>query len=137
MVKKVIEKNPAEDKFYVGIREPNLFRKELLSATKNIIILLKNIESIRNRRKRKEEYSGLLSKKIKEINFLSSRLNTLLPENKLRAIPGYVNIGITPKIVEKKKEDLKIVKNVKEHHLSELEKLERELQLIENKMKRI
>lgn len=125
----------AEEKeaFYVGIHEPSEFRKELLSSCKDAIVMLKRYEIHRERRKLKAELQAELTKKLKEINFLSVKLKGLFPEHKLREIPGF-------KHHPKKKEQLAVQGTPKQQskardkHLSEIDRLERELQNIERKM---
>jgi hypothetical protein len=129
-----------DESFYVGIKDPTQFRREILSASKNIIISLKQIEILREQRKHKEILQGDLAKKIREINFLVGKIRGLLPEHKLRSIPSELlkgsGIQIQSKQEQRKKED-KVNNQVKQKHLTELDKLERELALIESKMKSV
>jgi hypothetical protein len=136
--KKMVETQQSKDEsFYVGIRDPTQFRREILSASKNIIISLKQIEILREQRKQKEIFQAELSKKVREINFLVGKLKNLIPEQKLRAIPSELIKPVSSEIKQTKKELKQDNNKVKQKHLTELDKLERELALIESKMQTV
>lgn len=128
-----------KDIFYIGIEDPRDLRREVLGSAKSLVLTLRKFEQIRENRKQKVEYLSQLKALIKEINVLVTKLKGYMPETKLRHLP-----------IPKKKDDEEPVKEQqpapqpepKKHHKrssqeSELEKLERELRMIEGKIETI
>lgn len=127
----------AEDQkeaFYVGIHEPGEFRKELLSTCKDTIVMLKRYEIHRERRKVKAELESELTKKLKEISFLSNKLKNLFPDHKLRALPNFKHKSKKEHTEHSGQKEPRKETKKPDKNLSEIDKLERELQNIERKM---
>jgi hypothetical protein len=139
------KKTEQKNIYYVGIEDPTDFRRELLSSAKGIIISLKKYERIKDNRIMKVKLFSQLQVYIKEINVLMKKLDGYLPETKLRHLPvekqpiKKTKSKKESKAEEKKKTEeekpKKLEKPVREY--TELEKLEKELSMIENKLKTI
>ncbi len=128
--KKVEDYNSEDELFYVGINEPSEIRKNLLLSSKTILTSLKKYEQIKNLRKQKAEYIIQLSSNMREITTLMNKLKSNLPNAKIR----HLDIKPTKQEPEQKKseEPKKMVK-----FASEIEKLEREIAMVEQKLKNI
>ena len=113
------------ESFFVGINEPVETRRSLLESSKRVVQLLKRYETFRYLRKSKIDYINSLKKKISEIRRLNSKLKSLMPKTKIR-IPA----EDMPKTTQVKDDAPK----EQHHHLSEVEKLDRELSAIEEKL---
>ncbi len=67
-------------KFYMGIKDPMGLRKALLDCSRGILTSLQNYETYNSIRERKAAYIAKLKEDIAEINRLSVKLQTILPE---------------------------------------------------------
>lgn len=132
-----------KDIYYIGIEDPKDLRREVLSSAKSLVLTLRKFEQIRENRKQKVEYFSQLKALIKEINVLVSKLKGYMPETKLRHLP-------VPKKKEEAEEQPKQEESQpapqpeppkkqqkKAPQESELDKLERELRMIEGKLEKI
>jgi hypothetical protein len=113
-----------EQPFFVGVRNPTEMRKDILVTSKDIIMSLKNYEQINDIRTQKVEMTSALKDRVKEAKMLLNQLVALVPKTKLHAKPD--------KQIKRKLE--KDIVMVKKDANSELDKLERELADIENKI---
>lgn len=132
-----------KDIYYIGIEDPKDLRREVLSSAKSLVLTLRKFEQIRENRKQKVEYFSQLKALIKEINVLVSKLKGYMPETKLRHLP-------VPKKEEEAEKQPKQEESQpapqpeppkkqqkKAPQESELDKLERELRMIEGKLEKI
>ncbi|MFO7710252.1 MAG: hypothetical protein R6V53_00640 [Candidatus Woesearchaeota archaeon] len=119
--------------YYIGIEDPKDLQKEVLSAAKGTIVTLKNYEKLKHGRKEKVELFSKLKQDVQQINHLLGKLNTLMPETKLRHLP-HREKKEEKKPEPKKETKPKEKKKAKKPVQSELEKLENELQMIESKL---
>ncbi len=128
------KKKPENKSYYVGIDDSKNLRRELLGMSRGIIISLKKYETIKEQRREKVETLSELKGKIKEINILINKLKRLLPEAKVRYLPEK-----KPKPKEKPKEseaDRKESRK-KTKYMTDLEKLEQELKVVEGKLRKV
>lgn len=110
-----------ENIFHVGIKDPIELRKNLLESSRDIIKSLQKHERFKAIRERKIEQIIKLKNVMSDIEKLNKRLKAELPKIELRA---------------KEKEEIpKKYKKIKPSgNISEVEKLEKELDFIESKL---
>lgn len=125
--KKKTQKKDSEDKeiFYVGIKDPTEIRRNLLESTKDVVTFLKSYENFKKVRAEKVEEISKLKATIEDITRLINKLNRELPRTRLRAEPQ----------PEKKAKTVRRAPVPKKPRLSDVEKLGKELEEIENKLK--
>lgn len=136
--KKVAPQAPDnKDMYYVGIEDASDMRKEVLFAAKSLIVSLKKYEQIKTGRRLKIELFSQLKTKIKEINLLLDKLKNLMPETKIRHIPMKKRVAAKEKvkIAQAKKAPVKDQeRQVVKQQENEIDKLEKELRMIEKKL---
>jgi len=134
------EENKDKDIFYVGVKSPDDFRKDLLEGTKSIIHLLQRYERFKKVRIEKIEEILKLREIVSELNLLNKKLKSSLPQTKLRNlpkinVPDYGDEKIPRHDKKSAKETLNKMKVEQvARSKSELEKLEDELDFIEGKL---
>ncbi len=87
---KPTEHNPRDsiDYYYANIPNPVDFRKTLLEASRDSVLILKQYEVFKKLRRAKQTEYESLKKLIEEITALMTRLKKTLPQTKMReAIP--------------------------------------------------
>lgn len=120
---------------HVGIVNPNPKRKQFLENTISIIQLLKGHERLRQLRRDKESAKVELKAKLKGLNKLIKEFNLCIPKVKLLAVKNVKEIK-----EEAKKEFIgklnepKIPKIVKKTDSSNLDRLERDIDLLRKKL---
>ena len=131
----MVEEKKDEDVFYVGVKSPDDFRKDLLEGTKSVIHLLQRYERFKKVRIEKIEETLKLREVISELMLLNKKLKASLPQTKLRNLPK-INL---PEFEEPRKvkakdtlQKMKVEQAVRSR--SDLEKLEEELNFIEGKL---
>lgn len=133
MPKKTLPQPEAEEPYFVSVKNPLEFRRQLLESSKKTIYCLQNFQRVIIVRENKLRAMGALKDSIKELSYLNKKFNQKLPayyelmkEKKAEAeAKGSVPL---PKPVAPK-----IAKPVKDK--TELEKLEDSLAAIEGKLK--
>ncbi len=137
-------KMPKKDELlYVGIDEPVTLRRALLESSKSLVHLLKqqqNLKQLRNSKQMKvEELRGL----VVHINELAAQAKQLMPQMDGLEMPAEEEESkpkaakaskAGPAVAQQKKLMLKI-SAPRIHMESHVDKLEKELQEIENKLK--
>jgi len=136
---KPVEHMPKDsiDYYYAHIPNPVDFRKTLLEASRDTILVLKQYEAFKELRKAKAVEYEALKKIINEINTLLARLKKTLPASKVReTIPADYHKSVRrvqPHKAPAKQETPTMHKNPK----NSLEKLENELGVLENRLKNL
>ncbi|MFH0868210.1 MAG: hypothetical protein V1831_02770 [Candidatus Woesearchaeota archaeon] len=124
-------KNESENNLFVEVRGPEEVRRDILESLKEIVENLQRFEKFKEIRKKKIAHINKLEKIVKEINKIVPNLKTSLPETKIRI----VNVSKPQK--NKKSNSVK-TKDAREEPqtkpLTELQKLESELNEIESKL---
>jgi replication fork clamp-binding protein CrfC len=118
-----------EDSFYMAVRNPKDFRRELLNSNKQILQLLQKNEDLKGLRIKKIELMFKYNDIISEINMLMSKLKRTIPQTKLRNIPEIKNKEEKEAAAPKKE---KII--YKAEKKNELVRLQQELEQIESKL---
>jgi len=125
--------------FFVGVREPEEVKKNLLESLKEVVESLRRFEKFKEIREEKARNISKLRDDIKELAGVASRLKAALPETKLRiAVESFkkpkkkrhAGKKAEAQKTEVKKEAIDKVRRP----VSELEKLEAELSAIESKL---
>lgn len=118
--------------FFVGVRNPIELRRTMLESSKEIIEDLQKYERLKALRAEKAKQIEKLRTIVKEINRLVAKLKAELPTTSLRIeeMPQKLK---KPEMVKPKK-TAKEIKAEPKKELTELEKLESELDAIEQRL---
>ena len=131
---KPVEHKPKDsiNYYYAHIPNPVDFRKTLLEASRDTILILKQYETFKSLRKAKAIEYEALKKLINEINTLLGRLKKLLPASKIReTIPvDYHKASRRVHPVKKHNANPVMHKQPKNN----IEKLENELNVLEERL---
>jgi len=125
--------NKTQETFYVGIREPTTFRKDLLGCSKGILTSLKRFESFKDLRNEKIKHVLDLKRVVKEINIIVSKLKSSLPKTSLRNLP----VEKKEIIEEATKKINKVSRTKVKKPQDDLDKLESEIGDIESKLEEL
>ena len=123
----------AEEKegiYFVGLEEPDEMRRYLLESARDAVDILKKFERLKSVRSEKIREIEKLKSDMREISKLVAKLRSELPKTKLR-----VKLRAHEKVVEKKVVKKKENTVTKKKEMTELDKLESELNAIEGKLK--
>lgn len=112
---------------FVPIREASDFRKQLLGAVKKNLVLLKRYEKFRQIRQEKVKRMHELRVLVKELDFLNRKLMKALPNAHLRNASRQ----------KSQPEQRHHAQKAEKRPLTELDKLEMELQGVESKLQSI
>lgn len=116
--------------FFAELRNPNEIRRNVLEARREIIESLQRYENIKFLRDQKLEKIKELRKVTKDINKTIVNLRNILPKAKIRE----ETIQVKKKKETQKKRKVKKKEEPKEKHTSELDRMEAELNAIEEKL---
>jgi len=135
MTKNKKTKNPEKELYYVGIQEPVEIRRSLLESSRELLQFLQRYEKFKAVRNEKRESVALLKAQMRDVSSLLNDLKKVLPTTTLRA----QDRNETPKISKKKEEPVKIIippapTIPQEHPDDDVDKLQKELNDIENKL---
>ena len=121
-----------KDIFFVEVHKPEEVRRGILESLKEIVENLQRFEKFKELRKKKIARITHLGKIVKELNKIVPNLKNALPEAKIRAIGDgkHKTHGKRKTITGKKDEDAE----AKKKPITELQKLESELNEIESKL---
>ena len=120
--------------YFVEVKEPNEVRRHILETLKDIVEVLHRFERFKSTRQQKIENIQKLRVMIKDANKMLGTLKTKLPQTSLKAVAD------EPKQIKKihhkklKKVTAKQAE-VQKRGMTETEKLEAELSMIEGKLK--
>ncbi len=129
-----------EEPVYVGIEKPIEVRRAILESSKNLIKLLQKGERVRENKKHKQELILQVKEIQKEIMKLVAQLKSQMPKVRISSLPK----RHAAKPIVNDKEENKAAKQAirqlappkpKPAPLTESQKLEKELQDIEDKLK--
>ena len=143
---KMKEKVQDSELFFVEIRDPGEVRRNILETLKEILNSLQRFEKFRGMRQEKLEKIQNLRILVRQANNMIRHLKSKLPQTSLRAAPVREipkQIRQVPHIKKRKSKKLKEAKEVKTEKqvkipkkpMTEIEKLESELNAIEGKLK--
>ena len=134
-----IAKKESKEVFFVGIKDPIETRRGLLESSRDIVQSLQRFENFKVLRAEKEQRTRELVTVIRSTQRLVSRLKKSLPETKLRVkvmkekqeqSKAKVKKGKKAKPQKEKKPEIKISRK----ELGEIDRLEQELNNIEQKL---
>lgn len=137
-----------DEPVYIGIENPTEVRRALLESSKNLIKILQNGERLRENKRRKQEMMLQLKETMREIAQLISQLKSQMPRVRISSLPRK---HAEKPIVRAKEADKAAKQAIRKMEspkpfqpptprptpLTESQKLERELQDIEEKLKRL
>ena len=122
---------------YIGLENPTEVRKALLEASKEMIKILQTNETLKEKREQKHQLKTELQETIKDISHLMTQLRTELPRVKLSSLPKrqLVTPKPAPPKETKQPEPAPMPKpRPKPIHITEAQRLEKELKEIETKL---
>ena len=125
-----------EDPVYVGLDNPVEIRRALLESSKSLIKILQENESRKHKREQKHKLIMELKETIKELTGLLSELKSQLPKVKISSLPKKPK-PVAPVAFTKVKNTTPVKLPPRPVHLTEAQKLEKELKDIEDKLGRL
>jgi len=124
-----------EDMFFTRIKEPKLFRTQILESSKGFISVLKDHHVLMELRKTKKDKISELQQHFQELNGLLEKLDTFLPEESIKELEKLMPKQEKPKQQGGRKRRKEKTENNGE--ISELDKLEGALSEIEGKLQNV
>lgn len=124
-----------KDVFFVGVKEPIEIRRNILEASREMVLLLQMYEKFKTVRDEKRQATEKLRSLIREIALLASRLKRHLPKTDLRVMP--IEEGKRKEVAKHipiAEEEVKKEEKMLPREITEIEKLEAELASIEQKL---
>ncbi len=128
-------KNQNDDVFFVKIRDPIEVRRNILENLKNILEILQRFEKLRHIRQGKLENMQKLSVLLKQANKMLGNLRTMMPQTNLKAIAPKETLQERKVTVKKKERKEKVSEKISKKEMTDIEKLEVQLNAIESKLK--
>lgn len=133
-----------DDSIYIGIENPVEVRRALLESSKNLIRILQKSERLRENKKQKQELILQLKGTMREITQLISQLKSQMPKVRISSLPKRHAAKAIVHIKEADKAARQAIRQMEPPkprpipaRLTESQKLEKELQDIEEKLKRL
>ncbi len=131
-----------EEPVYIGIENPVEVRRALLESSKNLIKILQKGERLRENKRHKQQLILQLKETMREIVQLIAQLKSNMPRIRVSSLPK--RHAATP-ITHNKEADTATKQAIKQMappkprpiQLTEAQKFEKELQDIEEKLKRL
>ena len=124
---------PVKKEYFVGIKNSNDLRRNLLESSKSVIMSLENFERIKQIEIEKAELKNKLKNDVKEIKMLFSKLENLMPEEVVQGISKKENKIEKP--VQNKQISKRTPKNDFEE--KEIQKLHKHLSMIEERLSKL
>ena len=136
-------KEQGSELFFVEVRDPGEVRKNILATLRQILGVLQRFEKFRHLRHEKLEKIQKLRILVRQANKMLNELKSRLPQTNLRAVVVKEAPKHAAPVHHKKKKKGKTVKEAKAENqaktpkkeMTEIEKLEYELNAIEGKLK--
>ena len=140
---KVKEKTQDSELFFVEVKDPGEVRRNILETLREILNVLQRFEKFRGMKQEKLEKIQNLRILVRQANNILRHLKSKLPQTSLRAAPVREIPKQIRQVYHKKKKKEKVAKEVKtekqvkmpKKEMTEIEKLESELNAIEGKLK--
>lgn len=128
-----------DEPVYIGIENPAEVRRALLESSKSLIKILQKGERLRENKRQKQQLILQLKETMREISQLISQLKSQMPKVRISSLPRRHATKPIVHAAEGAKQAMKQVSMPKPRAvpLTESQKLERELQDIEEKLKRL
>jgi len=130
--KKPIVQEP--ENYFIYLKNPLEYRRQLLESSKKSIHALKNYQKILLIRQKKIEESHKLKILLKELMYLSRKFNEKLPKYELTELPVKVEKSVSAPIHPAHPSHVKPA-HAPQREKTELERLEESLASIEKKLK--
>ncbi|RLE44291.1 hypothetical protein DRJ19_00700 [Candidatus Woesearchaeota archaeon] len=128
-------KKKEESPLYVGIEDPIALRRQLLEATRDILQYLKRYEEFKRVREEKLELISRIRDLSDEIGKLIWKIKKLLPKTGVRLPKKKIELE-EARLLEETKPRIRKTK-IPKPELSMMEKIEKELSAIEEKLARL
>ena len=126
-----------ESPIFVGIPTPETLRRQLLESSKEFLIMLKKIEDLKKNQEEKQNLMIKVQSLLKEIKSLVSKLKKKLPSPAITKVVNSSKKKETSSMSSIEPISVKQVSKKSKKPMTELEKLEAELEMIESKLQTI
>jgi len=123
-----------EEPIYVGLENPVEIRRALLESSKNLIKILQENESRKQKREQKHRLVAELKEILKDLTQLLGQLRSQMPKVKMSSLPKKFKPAAPVMLLKKEIRTFKPLPKPRPIHLSEAQKLENELKDIEDKL---
>ena len=122
--------------FFVQVKDPNEVRRNILETLRDIVEVLKSFEKFKHTRHQKLEKINHLRVLVKQTNKMLGDLRTKMPQTNLRAVAVKETPKQAKKVHHKKGKKVKVgEEKAPKREMTEVDKLESELNAIESKLK--
>ena len=128
-------KEQSNELFFVQVKEPNEIRRNILETLKDIVEVLKSFEKFKRMRHEKLERINHLRVLIRQANKMLGDLRIKLPQTNLRAASVKDAAKQDKKVHHRKKKGKSAEEKIPKKEMTEVDKLEAELNAIETKLK--
>ena len=128
-------KEQSNELFFVQVKDPNEVRRNILETLRDIVEVLKSFEKFKHTRHQKLEKINHLRVLVKQTNKMLGDLRAKLPQTNLRATAVKETPKQAKKVHHKKKKSKKSEEKEPKKEMTEVDKLESELNAIESKLK--
>ncbi len=134
-----------DEPVYIGIESPAEVRRAILESSKSLIKILQKSERLRENKRRKQQLMLQLKTTMREIAQLTSQLKSEMPKVRISSLPRRHAAKAIVRAKEADKAEKQAIRQVEQPkprppvpaRLTESQKLEKELQGIEEKLKRL
>ncbi len=130
-----------DEPVYVGIESPAMVRRALLESSKSLIKILQKSERLRENKRQKQQLILQLKETMRELTQLISQLKSQMPRVRISSLPKRKAERPAPRPKGEEKTEKQAVQapppKPRPVHMTESQKLEKELQDIEEKLRRL
>jgi len=127
------QKEPKQEElFFVEVKDPGQVKRAILESLKSILELLKKFEDIKTMRQQKSEKIEKLKSHLREANRLFGTLKSSFPQTSLRP---QVKVETQTRERPKEQKKSKIIVEAPRKELTEVDRLESEINAIEQKLR--
>lgn len=123
--------------YFMSVDRPKEFRKQILEASKDIILTLKDYHKLQSIRKNKLDLISVLRDQIKEMTFLMNKLDERLPDKKIEYEHDIYEAKHKPQVEKKDEAPEKTVEQPVQESSDEVDHLENALKSIEEKLNKL
>ncbi len=123
-----------EQEFFMRISNPNIFRRNLLEASKLTLTILKQTHRVKQIREAKHEAMSLIAKEVKELRLLVQKADELLPNYTKAELKKFFPETKTKELSEEKTETPAPKIKSARAAVSEVDKLTQAIEDIQRKL---
>jgi hypothetical protein len=133
--KKKDKEQKQEETLFVGLKEPENVQRNILEASREFLLILKKVETIKSIRKEKVKKIEEVNKQFRELRTLLNKLKKAMPTSAIKSRQHVISLIEEQKIREGKRNvSKKEIVSRKREPSTELQKLESEIAEIEGRL---